>query len=100
MGSSGEDYLLRTPPPYKRTDLGAGEGTLGDDKNMENIWLTAVEVSRYLKVKPRTVLAWAKQGRIPGHALSGSKRVTWRFLKSELDDMLTLPSAVGFGGPI
>ncbi len=60
---------------------------------MEVEWLTATEASRYLKVKPRTVLRWAKEGRIPAHPLSGEKRVTWRFLKSELDAMLVLPSA-------
>jgi excisionase family DNA binding protein len=57
-------------------------------------WLTANEAAEYLKVKPRTVLKWAKQRRIPAHALSGCKRVTWRFLKSELDNaMLASPSA-------
>jgi excisionase family DNA binding protein len=60
---------------------------------VEIVWFTANEVSRYLKVKPRTVLKWAKEGRIPGHPLSGSKRITWRFLKAELDAMLALPSA-------
>jgi len=64
---------------------------------VESQWLTATEVSRYLKVKPRTVLKWAKEGRIPAHPLSGSKRVTWRFLKSELDAMLALPSAAELG---
>lgn len=64
---------------------------------MESQWLTATEVSRYLKVKHRTVLKWAKEGRIPAHPLSGSKRVTWRFLKSELDAMLALPSAAELG---
>jgi len=59
--------------------------------------LTATEAALYLKVKPRTVLSWAKQGRIPAHPLSGSQRVTWRFLKSELDAMLNPPSAAGFG---
>jgi len=64
-------------------------------------WLTASEAAAYLKVKPRTILKWAKQGTIPAHALSGCKRVTWRFLKSELDSaMLKLPSAAGFGGSI
>ena len=66
---------------------------------MENQWLTATEVSQYLKVKHRTVLKWAKEGRIPAHPLSGSKRVTWRFLKSELDAMLArhlLPNSGGF----
>ena len=64
-------------------------------------WLTATEAAQYLKVKPRTVLKWAKQGCIPAHALSGAKCVTWRFLKSELDDaMLKPPSAAGSGGSI
>lgn len=61
-------------------------------------WLTANEAAQYLKVKPRTVLKWAKEGRIPAHALSGSQRVTWRFLRSELDNaMLRSPSAAGPG---
>ena len=64
---------------------------------MESHWLTANEAALYLKVKPRTVLKWAKEGRIPCHSLSGSKRITWRFLKSELDAMLNPPSAAGLG---
>jgi excisionase family DNA binding protein len=64
---------------------------------VETEWLTATEVSRYLKVKPRTVLKWAKDGRIPAHSLSGSKRITWRFLRSEVDAMLGLPSAAEHG---
>lgn len=65
---------------------------------MDSQWLTATEAAEYLKVKPRTVLKWAKERRIPAHALSGSKRVTWRFLKSELDGvMLAPPSATEHG---
>jgi len=60
---------------------------------VENEWLTATEVAQYLKVKPRTVLKWAKEGRIPGHPLSGTRRITWRFLRNELDAMLASPSA-------
>jgi len=67
---------------------------------VETEWLTANEAAAYLKVQPRTILKWAKEGRIPAHPLSGFKRVTWRFLKSELDAMLNPPSAAGFGGPI
>ena len=64
-------------------------------------WLDSNEAARYLKLKQRTVLKWAKEGRIPAHRLSGCKRVTWRFLKSELDSvMLGAPSAAGLGGPI
>ena len=64
---------------------------------MQTDWLTANEAAAYLKVKPRTILSWAKQGRVPGHPLSGSQRVTWRFLRSELDAMLALPSAAEHG---
>ena len=60
---------------------------------MANEWLTANEAAEYLKVTPRTVLCWAKQGSIPAHRLSGAQRITWRFLKSELDAMLAMPSA-------
>jgi excisionase family DNA binding protein len=66
--------------------------------NVESEWLTATEAAQYLKVQPRTILKWAKQGTIPAHALSGCKRVTWRFLKSELDSaMLNPPSVAGLG---
>jgi len=57
-------------------------------------WLTAREAADYLKVAPRTVVAWAKTGKVPGYKLSGSRRITWRFLRSELDAMLCGPSAV------
>jgi excisionase family DNA binding protein len=60
-------------------------------------WLTASEAAELLRVKHRTVLKWAKTGQIPAHRLSGSKRVTWRFLKAELDAMLSVPSAAGPG---
>jgi excisionase family DNA binding protein len=65
---------------------------------VESLWLTATEAAQYLKVKPRTILKWAKEGRIPAHKLSGCQRVTWRFLKSELDSaMLAPPSAAEHG---
>jgi excisionase family DNA binding protein len=68
---------------------------------MTDGWLTAAEAAQYLRVKTRTILKWAKEGRVPAHPLSGSKRITWRFLKSELDGvMLAPPSAAGSGGSI
>ena len=53
-------------------------------------WLTAAEAAAYLKVRPRTLLLWVRQGRVPAYRLSG----VWRFLRSELDAMLT-PSSAG-----
>jgi excisionase family DNA binding protein len=62
-------------------------------------WIDAHEAADYLKVKYRTILKWAKAGNVPAHpVISGRKRITWRFLKSELDRaMLTPPSAAGTG---
>jgi len=57
-------------------------------------WLTLNEASAYLKVRPRTLALWARQGRVPAHKLSGTRRIVWRFLRSELDAMLLTSSAV------
>ncbi len=60
---------------------------------MENQWLTGREAAAYLRVNHRTVLLWARQGKIPAHKLSGTRRCVWRFLKPELDGMLGSSSA-------
>lgn len=57
-------------------------------------WLTAAEAAKHLKVKPRTLLQWVRDGKVPAHKLSGTQRRVWRFLKSELDGMLIPSSAV------
>lgn len=56
-------------------------------------WLTAREAALHLKVQPRTLLLWARQGKVPAHRLSGIRRCVWRFLRTELDAMLGLSSA-------
>jgi excisionase family DNA binding protein len=61
-------------------------------------WLTSTEAAAHLKVAPRTLVRWARGGLIPAHRLSGSARVTWRFLRSELDAMLGA-SSVGLAEP-
>jgi excisionase family DNA binding protein len=55
-------------------------------------WMTTTEAARYLSVEPRTLALWARQGKVRGHILSGTRRNTWRFLRSELDDTMKLPS--------
>ena len=55
-------------------------------------WLTAREAAQYLSVEPRTVLVWARQGKVRGFKLSGTKRHVWRFRHSDLDAMLIAPS--------
>jgi excisionase family DNA binding protein len=61
---------------------------------LQREWLTASEAAQHLKVKPRTLLQWVREGKVPAHALSGTKRRVWRFLKPELDAMLWPSSAV------
>lgn len=52
-------------------------------------WLTATEAAHYLKVEPRTLLMWARQGKVKGYVLSGTLRQTWRFRYCDLDTALT-----------
>jgi len=51
-------------------------------------WLTTQEAAKYLKVKPRTLLFWVRQGKLQAFALSGTKRHVWRFRKQDLDAAL------------
>ncbi len=57
-------------------------------------WMTANEAAAYLKVKPRTLLQWARARKVPGHRLTGTQRCIWRFLRPELDAILCPSSAV------
>jgi excisionase family DNA binding protein len=57
------------------------------------VWLTAKEAAQHLKVATRTVLAWARDGKIKAYALSGTERRVLRFLRTDLDAMLLMPSA-------
>jgi excisionase family DNA binding protein len=63
-------------------------------------WMTPLEAARYLHVDRRTILHWARTGSIKGHKLSGTLRVTWRFLRSDLDAKLTSPSVALANGRI
>jgi len=60
-------------------------------------WLTLTEAASYLKIRPATLGLWVRTGKAPGHKLSGTRRCVWRFLRSELDDMLGLPSGAQKG---
>jgi excisionase family DNA binding protein len=55
-------------------------------------WLTAAEAAAYLRVQVRTVLLWARQGKVKAYALSGTQRHVWRFRACDLDAMLVGPS--------
>jgi excisionase family DNA binding protein len=51
-------------------------------------WWPAKVAASYLGIKPRTLLLWVRQGKIPGYVLSGVKRRILRFLKKDLDTLL------------
>lgn len=53
-----------------------------------NKWLTASEAAAYLRIQVRTLLLWARQGRVKAFALSGTKRRVWRFRQADLDAAL------------
>ncbi len=55
-------------------------------------WHTANEAAAYLQVKPATLLMWAREGKVKGYILSGTRRHVWRFQTTDLDAMLTAPS--------
>jgi excisionase family DNA binding protein len=54
----------------------------------ESGWLTSTEAAAYLKVKPRSLLLWVRQGKLQAYALSGTKRRIWRFRREDLDRAL------------
>jgi excisionase family DNA binding protein len=58
-------------------------------------WLTAAEAAAYLKVKPRSLLRWVREGKLRGYALSGTRRRVWRFLKVDLDSTVLSRSVGG-----
>ena len=64
---------------------------------IESDWLTAGEAASYLKVKSRTLLMWARAGKVKGYVLSGTNRITWRFRIPDLDAMLTGPAVLSDG---
>ena len=72
-------------------------GTNNETELYRSEWLTAAEAAAYVKVKVRTLLLWARQGKVKGYLLSGTsrhRRHVWRFRRSDLDAMLTGPSVL------
>jgi len=63
-------------------------------KNSNSNWLTANEAAAYLKVEPRTLLGWARAGKVQGFTLCGIKRHVWRFRQVDLDAMLIGPAVL------
>ena len=62
-------------------------------------WLTITEAAVYLKVKPRTLLLWVRQGKVKAYALSGTKRRVWRLRQEDLDSALLASPVIRFTTP-
>lgn len=60
-------------------------------------WLTATEAAAYLKVRPRTLLLWTRNGRVKGYAVAGTRRRVWRFRPIDLDGAMLENSVVQSG---
>src|SRR5215831_2701290 len=60
-------------------------------------WLTAEEAAAHLRIRTRTLLQWARQGKVKGYLLSGVRRHVWRFRRIDLDATLELPSVLPEG---
>jgi excisionase family DNA binding protein len=65
---------------------------MADEQQTLGGWLTAQEAAGYLRVKTRTLLIWARAGKVKGYVLPGSERHVWRFQQSDLDATLVSPS--------
>jgi excisionase family DNA binding protein len=55
---------------------------------MAEEWMTASEAAAYLKTEPRSLLRLVREGKLPAHRLSGTKRYVYRFLSRDLDAAL------------
>ena len=80
-------YLRSQPsdPEYSSTES-VTEGRFAAE---HRTWLTATEAAQYLHVKARTILLWARQGKVKAYALSGTQRRVWRFLHADLEALVT-----------
>jgi excisionase family DNA binding protein len=74
---------------FEKGDIGTGTHLSAQSY----VWLTAKEAAQHLKVATRTIISWARDGKVKAYALSGTERRVWRFLQADLDAMLLMPSA-------
>jgi len=56
----------------------------------ETPWMSSEELAEYLKLSPETIRESARKGQLPGHKHPrNSRRGTWRFNRSEVDEFLS-----------
>jgi len=92
---SARRQFLQQQTPFileGRTTLQSQLEPLREPAHPVTQWLTAAEAAQHLRVETRTILSWARHGKVKAYALSGTKRHAWRFLRVDLDAMLYAPS--------
>jgi excisionase family DNA binding protein len=57
-------------------------------------WLNTTEAAKHLRIKPRTLAQWAREGKVPAHRLSGCQRLTWRLLRHDSSVRLKMDYAL------
>jgi excisionase family DNA binding protein len=91
MGNKHTGDARSTRRGFNGHPVGAGVENMNSE-NGQSEWLTAAEAALYLRVKTRTLLLWARQGKVRGYKLSGIERHIWRFRHADLDATLGMPS--------
>lgn len=56
--------------------------TLFEGKQMDDRWLSVVDISEYLGVKKDTIYKWLSKRTIPAHKVGR----LWKFKKDEIDE--------------
>jgi excisionase family DNA binding protein len=62
---------------------------------MDDQFVAALTIARFLGLSPRTIVKMAREGRIPAHAVSGARRRTWRFDLAEVKNFVMLSGRPG-----
>ena len=62
---------------------------------MDTPWLSSDQAAQYLQIDRRTLLEWARQGKVKGYMLCGVIHHVWRFRQSDLDAMLCAMTSAG-----
>src|SRR5690348_15532712 len=52
-------------------------------------YVAPVAAATFLSLDQRTILRWAREGKLPAHPLGKGARKTWRFKLSELDTWMS-----------
>jgi predicted DNA-binding transcriptional regulator AlpA len=76
--------VVKPRPSSDREPAGSQRTDQGQREQLER-FVDAREAGAFIGIRPKTLLAMARDGRVPAHPLSGKRHRMWRFLRSELD---------------